>query len=150
MVERAQTLKERVKSSDTFLRINELERKMENFTLRSKEAVKKNEIRKLKGKTHKLENSSTNEANQPLGLFNVYTVNSNKNFSKYFLYDDLIFPRMVNSLNLRPHSIDDYWMSGFLDRQKRDNEAICKKQAADDVKRLTRYTTGFKAKNLKK
>ena len=68
--------------------------------------------------------------------FTPFVINDDKAMSKWFVADELYFPKMVNNLNLGPDSLNNLWVSGFLDRQQRDGEQIANEKMRKEIKNV--------------
>jgi len=137
------SLNERVRDSGDYFRIRDAENEMLRKKSHDDEAKVRRE-KKLKMQHRNVMRLQNNQGSQsatgkktttaPSELFSKFVVNDNPKYSKFFLYDEMLFPKIIHANNLGAASIDQYWMSGFFDRQERDAEKIANARLAAALK----------------
>lgn len=166
MINKKKSLNTRVRESQPFFRIQDAETEMVRKTARDRVSMKKREeIAKLRSSnilenTKKNANSGSGFAERKVlpkhnyevtkdswkpqlerdvtyaDAFTPFVINDDKSMSKYFVSDELYFPKMVNNLDLGPSSLNNLWVCGFLDRQQRDGEQIALDKMRKEIKNV--------------
>lgn len=159
------TLNERIRDSQPFFRIRDAEREMEAKTLKDLEFFQKNARRKKINQANLLAGGPPKDGiikkkkgRQVIGdvdfldTFNPFVLNTDKSLTKYFVCDEMYYPKVTNTLNLGPHSLDQLYVSGFLDRQQRDSEEIANNRIKETIRKaaVPDVTTKKKPKKKKK
>jgi hypothetical protein len=148
MMDTRMSLNDRVRGSGNYFRIRDAEREMlkkkahddEAKVIRErKKKMQHRNIMRLQNRNGDESSQSTSGKSRPIPsepsqLFSKFVVNDNPKYSKYFLCDELLFPKIILANKLGPNSIDHYWMSGFFDRQERDADKIANARMAEALK----------------
>ncbi len=137
MKARADTIVTRVRESELFPRIRDLEQKMveeEGKYLKLKEKKKKKRKEAstaLRPKTLPPIINKVPKAEKEQSYFSKFVVNKDPSNSKYMPFDEVYYPNIFNedARSAPPHSIDMLWMLGFQHlknegRPKWDNNYI--------------------------
>lgn len=116
MKERAKTLDYRVKSSELFPRIRDVEVQMQL----SEEKYIKRTLKKAKQRELALLHRSNVPKLPPMtggvqDLFTGHVLNKDPSCSKYMAFDEIFFPKLFDPVisSGPPHTIDNIWMLGF-------------------------------------
>ena len=114
----------RIRASEKFPRIRDAEAKINRNKDTSEKVSKKRSKNKAEEKTDSL---------RSLDFFSKYTINKDTSCSKYMPFDEVIYPKVFNPVDIPVAAIDHLWMAGFLDKASRDHKAEYK----NHVKLLT-------------
>lgn len=154
------SLNERIRNSGNYFRIREAEQamliKQEKDKINSekrkkfKQLQQQNLLAQAKSTTNIIDDTNLTPLNE---LFTSFSINKDPKYSKYFVCDELFFPKLIHAQKLDSHSIDMYYISGFLDRQQKDSakiEQLQMKEALKSINNKFNNIDTFKSNSKKK
>jgi hypothetical protein len=123
MKSRAETLTRRVRESELFPRIRDVEQAMleDEKKFMERRLKRKKKRKKLQDKKVELPSifdkwiPKDDEGENQLNFFSKFIVNSDPSNSKYMPFDEVYYPSIFNEdvRNCPPHAIDNIWMLAF-------------------------------------
>lgn len=123
-------LDDRIRRSDSFFRINEAEKKMKENEdlLHKKYAVKQGKKKKKPNSGHAEIAQKNSDETTPNDFFSCFVLNKDPSAAKYMPYNEVLFPKITDEAAavMPPDSLQNLWLTGFLDRAERDGKMLAK------------------------
>lgn len=122
-------LDERIRNSERFPRIRDAEKAMKENEEFMKEEYRKSVKKKGKKSTKRQpDDGQSAQGNAPSAeFFSKFVLNKDPSCAAYMPYNEVIYPKIADTCsecNRVPDSINNLWMSGFLDRAERDGNSL--------------------------